>query len=108
VAEYTALLRGLEEAIAMRAQSVCVFTDSELLAHQLNGVYKVKAPHLRPLYDAARGLMARFRQDSVSHVPREKNAEADKLASRATTREKLVFEPEPDVAETGGGQRSLF
>ncbi|MDO8588553.1 MAG: ribonuclease HI family protein [Armatimonadota bacterium] len=105
VAEYTALLRGLEEALALGARSAQVMTDSQLLAFQLDGRYKIKAPHLRRLNEAAKALMAKFRRVSVSHVPREQNAAADRLASRAAERLPCVEEPEPEAENAG--QQSL-
>jgi ribonuclease HI len=88
VAEYTALIRGLEEALALGARSVRIKTDSELLVKQITGAYKVKAPHLRELNALVRGLMARFSDVSIAHVPREQNAAADKLASQAAEKAK--------------------
>ena len=106
VAEYTALLRGLEEALALGARSAQVISDSQLLVCQLDGRYKIKAPHLRRLNETARALMAKFRQVSISHVPREQNAHADRLASQAAER---VKEAEKLVAETqDDGQQTLF
>jgi len=103
VAEYTALIRGLQEAIGLGADAVQVFTDSELLARQVAGAYKIKAPHLRDLHNTVRGLMSKFRQVSVSHVYREENAHADKLASDAANR------GEPGVAgEQDDKQGVLF
>jgi len=103
VAEYTALLRGLEEALALGARSVRVLTDSELLARQVVGIYKVKAPHLLQLNEMALALMKKFRTASVSHVRRELNAAADKLASSAAIRKASIrFEPdEPEGDEQG-------
>ncbi len=83
VAEYTALIRGLQECLDLGAESVLISTDSELLARQLEGVYKVKAPHLQPLYLEVRSLLGRFKEARVTHVGRELNKRADKLASAA-------------------------
>ena len=82
-AEYAALLRGLQECANLGADSVLVQTDSELVARQLTGAYKVKSPHLQPLYNEAKRLFGQFKSVSVKHVPREKNKHADKLASSA-------------------------
>lgn len=82
-AEYAALLRGLEECIKLSADSISIQTDSELIARQLMGVYKVKSPHLQPLYSEAKRLLGRFKSVDVKHVPRERNKHADKLASSA-------------------------
>ncbi len=83
VAEYQALLAALEYALAHHYPRVRVLTDSELLARQMAGTYKVKSPDLRPLYDQARRLGARFESFAIEHVPRERNREADRLANRA-------------------------
>ena len=81
VAEYTALIRALEEARALGGATIKIFTDSELMAHQLNGRYKVKAAHLLPLHQRACRLLALFDQASVTHVRRELNKRADALSN---------------------------
>lgn len=82
-AEYNALIIGLERAREMGGSEVRVLTDSELVAHQMNGVYKVKNPRIKKLYDIARELAASFQGFSISHVRRDDNKEADRLANRA-------------------------
>ncbi|RJP21466.1 MAG: reverse transcriptase-like protein [Deltaproteobacteria bacterium] len=83
VAEYRALLLALEEAGKHSPGSVTVFSDSELLVRQMNGQYKVKAEHLRPLYlEACRRLRA-FPAARILHVGREQNRRADRLANLA-------------------------
>ena len=81
VAEYSALLRALEEARALGGERIAVFTDSELMAHQLNGKYAVKAAHLVPLFRRARQLLALFDAATVTHVRRELNKHADALSN---------------------------
>jgi ribonuclease HI len=81
VAEYTAMIRALEEARSLTCSSIRVFTDSELMARQLNGVYTVKAAHLIPLFQRARALLAQFDAASVTHVRRELNRRADALSN---------------------------
>ena len=83
VAEYEALILGLERAAERGAREVHVMADSELMVRQLQGRYKVKAPHLKPLYERARALMGRFDRVVVRHVPRARNAAADQMANRA-------------------------
>ena len=83
VAEYQALLHGLRFALASGATAVEVFSDSELLVRQLEGRYRVKNSGLQPLFREAQSLLARFSRARVSHVPRERNREADALANRA-------------------------
>jgi ribonuclease HI len=84
VAEYRALLMALEEAErSAPGGTLTVYSDSELLVRQLNGVYKVKAGHLRPLYlEACRRLRA-FPGARILHVGREENRKADSLANLA-------------------------
>lgn len=83
VAEYLALVYGLHEASLTGATEVLVRTDSELLARQINGQYKVRDANLRLLHDVARHLSKSFKTFTIEHIPREKNSVADKLAGRA-------------------------
>lgn len=83
VAEYRGLLLGLRAAQERGASELEVRLDSELIVRQLNGQYKVKSPHLQPLYQEARKLLAGFRAARVKHVRREQNREADLLANQA-------------------------
>jgi probable phosphoglycerate mutase len=83
VAEYQALLAALEYALSNHYRRIHVQTDSELLARQIEGVYKVKSPALKPLHERARQLIARLESFSIEHVPREQNREADRLANQA-------------------------
>lgn len=86
VAEYTGLIRGLEEALKLGAESIRIQTDSELLVKQIAGIYKVKAPHLAEMYHEARLLLSKFQDAQIGHVPRGQNAHADRLASDAARR----------------------
>ena len=81
VAEYTAMIRALEEARSLGCACIRVYTDSELMAHQLNGKYAVKAVHLVPLFQRARALMAQYQSATVTHVRRELNKRADALSN---------------------------
>ena len=83
VAEYRALLMALEEAGRHGAQSITVYSDSELLVRQLNGEYRVKAAHLRPLHLEARRRLRVFPAVRILHVMREENRRADLLANLA-------------------------
>ena len=80
-AEYCALIRGVREAIDLDATSIELRTDSELLARQLAGVYKVKSPNLQPLHQEAVSLLRCFASVAISHVVRELNKRADELAN---------------------------
>jgi ribonuclease HI len=82
VAEYKALIRGLKEALERGADRIEARTDSELMARQIAGRYKVNAPQILPLHQEACRLLARFEKASVVHVLRGKNALADKLANQ--------------------------
>lgn len=83
VAEYEALIMGLEAARSMGVATVRVFADSELMVKQINGVYKVKSPALTPLYERAKLLTKTFASFKIMHVFREDNAAADALANEA-------------------------
>jgi ribonuclease HI len=82
VAEYRALLLGLERARALGATEVEVFNDSELVAHQVNGRYKVKHPDMKPLHAAALQALSGFESWSLTPVPRAQNAHADALVNQ--------------------------
>lgn len=86
VAEYRALLAGLERAARADASCVLVRSDSELLVRQMSGAYKVKSPSLRPLHRRAKEILARFSRVTFEHVPREQNRDADRLANLALDR----------------------
>jgi ribonuclease HI len=83
VAEYRALLRGLERARALGADEVEVVGDSELVAKQVNGQYKVKHAGLKPLHAEALRALAGFARWRVRTVPRAQNAGADALVNQA-------------------------
>ena len=83
VAEYQALIHALRWARAHGARKVRVFSDSELVVRQVNGQYRVKHPDMVPLHRQATTLMRQFDSATVSHVRREQNRDADRLANRA-------------------------
>jgi len=83
VAEYRAVLRGLELARAIGADEVEIVGDSELVARQLNGTYKVKHPAMRPLYEQAIDALRAFERWQIRTVPRAENARADALVNAA-------------------------
>jgi ribonuclease HI len=82
VAEYKAVLLGLAGALGQGVQHVEVRADSELLIKQLKGQYRVKSPGLKPLFDEARQLISRFKSVKLTHIRRELNSEADRLANQ--------------------------
>ncbi len=81
VAEYRGLLLGLERARELGASEVEVVNDSELVARQLTGVYKVKHPDMRPLHAEALQALRQFERWSIRSVPRVQNAAADALVN---------------------------
>ncbi len=83
VAEYRALLLGLERAHALGATEVEVINDSELIAKQVQGLYKVKHPAMRPLHLDAMKALRQFERWSIRSVPRAENAHADALVNAA-------------------------
>ncbi|TDA65818.1 MAG: Nif3-like dinuclear metal center hexameric protein [Clostridia bacterium] len=102
VAEYRALIRGLEEALDRGATAVEVFTDSQLLARQVNGTYRVKHPGLQPLFRQVIALRGRFRQFTITSVPRERNKQADRLANEGVDGGKVSDHGrEPGKGNTG-------
>lgn len=86
VAEYTALIVGLEEAAKLGATQVMVRGDSELIIRQMRGEYRVKNPGLRTLYEKAQTLAAKFKTIQFEHNLRHHNELADKLANLAMNR----------------------
>ena len=92
VAEYQGLLAALDYALNHHLLRLCVVTDSELMARQISGHYKVRSPDLKPLHAKAQAMIARLESFSIRHVVRERNREADRLANKAL-----------DDAEAGAG-----
>jgi ribonuclease HI len=83
VAEYKALLMGLEGLRKLGRKRVRVQSDSQLLVRQLNGEYRVKDEKLKLLSQKAIGLLRQFKSYRIVHVPREQNKIADRLANKA-------------------------
>lgn len=83
VAEYRALLRGIELAEAHRATDLELIGDSELVVRQVEGRYKVKNAGMKELYDEAVRALRGFDSWSIRHVPRAENADADRLVNEA-------------------------
>ena len=89
VAEYTALILAMHEALLLGAKEFEVFTDSELVAKQWSGDYKIKDASLKVLHLLASSLKRGFKKINVSHVRREQNKLADAEANRALNRRDL-------------------
>ena len=83
VAEYRGLLLGLRKARELGASEVEVVNDSELVAKQVDGTYKVKHPDMKPLHAAALEALSGFERWSIRSVPRAQNAGADALVNQA-------------------------
>ena len=99
VAEYQALIWGLENARTLAVADILVRADSELLVKQINGVYRVKNEGLKPLFAKALRLLREFESFKVTHVRREQNQAADALANEAMDLRRSVGDY---VCEPGG------
>jgi len=100
-AEYHALIRGLKECLAQGAGTVQVRSDSELMVRQMTGVYRVRNARLVPLVLQATELVRRFSKVGFDAVPRERNAEADRLANEALDAGAESGRPQPTPAIEG-------
>ncbi len=85
-AEYEALLLGLTTALELGCTQLAVSMDSQLIVRQIQGQYKVKNAGLKPLFDQAKSLLAKFDRWTISHVPRAQNKRADELANQGIDR----------------------
>lgn len=83
IAEYQALILGLNGAISSGCKNLEVYLDSELLVKQINGAYRVKNENLQVLMREVRDLLNTFEFVQIRHVPRSRNSHADKLANLA-------------------------
>lgn len=82
-AEYLALIAALERAISLGVKKVDIYLDSELVVRQLNGKYRVKNARLKSLFQEVKQLIEQLEAVTVTYVPRQQNAEADRLANMA-------------------------
>jgi ribonuclease HI len=105
VAEYKALIAGLELALERGVTDIEIFCDSELVVSQIRGEWKIKNNALQRLAVDANRLMNKFASAAIAHVPREKNADADKLANQGM--DEAEFDAELD-AEAPPEQRSFY
>jgi ribonuclease HI len=83
VAEYKALIAGLQAARAFPSRRVIVRADSMLVVRQVEGAWRVKQPHLRPLLEEVRRLLRAYEEVDIAHVPRAQNTDADLLVNAA-------------------------
>lgn len=119
-AEYTGVIKALEAALELKADQIELFSDSELLVKQLNGLYKVRSANIKPLYEQAANLLNRFKQWTVTHVYRSDNKHADALVNQAmdarddVVETEMTVETQPDTPKlrlgaliSGGGRTIL-
>ena len=82
-AEYQALINALELLEKLNFKNTVIFTDSQLLANQINGSYKVKSDTLKKYHENARALIGKLSKFTITYIPREENKDADYLANKA-------------------------
>ncbi|MFC2022285.1 ribonuclease HI family protein [Chloroflexota bacterium] len=82
-AEYRAIVAALEQTIRLGASQVDMYSDSELVVRQINGRYRVKNASLKPLYQKVKQLQNQLNGFTITHIPRQQNIEADRLAGNA-------------------------
>lgn len=97
VAEYVALIYGLQEALMQNIKRLNVNTDSELLYKQLNGEYKVKDTTLKIFNSIAKHLLGGFEKAEITNIPREKNKGADKLATIAIEKRPVLLKSKKKI-----------
>ncbi len=113
VAEYTALIYGLEEALILGAKEIKINLDSQLIANQLEGSYRVKDKNLKVLFEQVSRLIQGFKKVEIKNIEREKNKEADRLAAQAIKEVKSRKVPPVEIAPRkvpcqGLKQKELF
>ena len=96
VAEYKALIEGLELALAKGVTDIRVCMDSQLVVSQVKGEWKIKNERLRSLAGKAEILLRKFNSAKLQHVRREHNADADKLANQGMDQAELDLDEEPE------------
>jgi ribonuclease HI len=107
VAEYSALIAGLQEAKKLGAKRIAIRGDSELIVRQMRGEYKVRNADLRSLFDQAQTLLRQFDQTTIEHNYRHNNALADKLANLAMDRKAEVRDVEGSPATASSAASAL-
>ncbi len=90
IAEYNALVYGLDEALMLRADEVTLNLDSELVVKQLNGEYKVRDENIRLFFEKALHILKSFKRFEINHIDRSFNKEADRLANKAINLASLI------------------
>lgn len=89
-AEYSGLVAALKASLKYQVAHIEIYSDSQLVVRQLNGLYSVKSESLLPLHKEARRLMSLLGNVAVFYIPREKNKEADALANKAVDQKILT------------------
>ncbi len=87
-AEYTAIVIGLEKALALGAETVDLFMDSELAVKQLSGQYRVKNPEIAKRFLEVKNLLIKFSHYKIKHIRRELNTEADAIVNEVLDKKK--------------------
>ncbi|MFQ5964820.1 MAG: ribonuclease HI family protein [Candidatus Scalinduaceae bacterium] len=111
VAEYKALILGVKEVIKCSAQEILFKTDSELLARQIMGEYKVKNTQLMHLFTEVQGLLKKLPKWKIKHIPRGENKKADMLANKGiekSNKNKLTNPPKSPYPPLEKGERGEF
>lgn len=90
-AEYSAMIAALKASMKYNPDKIEIYSDSQLLVRQLNGLYRVKSKSLLPLYNEARNLVSSIGNVIIFYIPREKNREADALANKAVDQKALCL-----------------
>ena len=90
IAEYNAVIYGLQEALFQKIDAIRLFLDSELVAQQLAGEYRVKDAKIKPLFEQVLHLISGFKKVEIKRIDREKNKEADKLVNKAINLKALL------------------
>jgi ribonuclease HI len=88
IAEYTAVIIGIEMALENGVEELRIRLDSELIVKQMNGIYKVKHPALQVKYNEIQALLKKLKSYSFEHVYREKNKDADRMVNKVLDAEK--------------------
>lgn len=106
-AEYAALLLALEYAAACGCARLAVFSDSEVVVRQINGLYTCQSPALRPIYELCRALIGSFEAFTLAHIRREHNREANRLVQAALRRAQQQGLRRESAAESAAGLPDL-
>lgn len=105
-AEYQALIAALEYALEHGPNALKVISDSELIVRQIKGIYRVKDPSLRKLYERASKLISQLDWFTIEHVLRDHNREADELANQAMDKGPDALQGSPNNPPTKGSREN--